>query len=70
MGYGYDYDDGDVRYFHRPHDGNKFEVLFEYNAFEDKPVSILGFGLDPDILYYLAMTVTTARCIKWISKPK
>ncbi|MFC3122567.1 alpha/beta hydrolase family protein [Agaribacter flavus] len=54
VGYAYDYDSGDTTYYHRFGKKDDFEALFEFNTFEDKPTHVLGFGLDPNILYYSA----------------
>lgn len=47
-----DYDSGKITYYERADEDTDFRVLFEYMAFEDKPISISGFGVDPNILYY------------------
>ena len=35
-------------------DSKKWEKIFEFNALEDPPITALGFGLDPNLLYYRA----------------
>ena len=52
IGRGYNYDTGEVKYWHRKTKEDNFEVIFNYTIFENKPVSIRGFGLDPNIMYY------------------
>ncbi len=53
IGRSVDYDDGYIRYLHKANEDSDWEELFTYTTFDDKPVSILGFGADPNILYYL-----------------
>ena len=47
-----DWDRGRTRIYHRPADGNGWDVLFEFNMYEEPGIEALGFGADPDILYY------------------
>jgi dipeptidyl aminopeptidase/acylaminoacyl peptidase len=47
---------GEVTYYERKDDDGDFRVLFEYMAFEDSPISVRGFALDPNILYYTKYT--------------
>ncbi len=51
IGRAYDYDDGDVKIYERKDEDSNFRTLFEYNALKDPSISILGFDLDPNILY-------------------
>lgn len=53
IGRSIDYDDGYIRYLHKAGEDSDWEELFSYTTFDDKPVNILGFGADPNILYYL-----------------
>ena len=46
------YDTGEQRVYYRR--GDKWEVLFEFNTMVDKDITVKGFGLDPNILYYTA----------------
>lgn len=43
-----------IKYYHRLAKNDEFEVLFQYDFIKDKPIHIMGFGLDPNILYYRA----------------
>jgi dipeptidyl aminopeptidase/acylaminoacyl peptidase len=45
------YNTGKITYWHRFTSNDDFEELLSYTAFEDKPISVKGFGLDPNILY-------------------
>lgn len=54
IGRSVDYDDGYIRYLHKANEDSDWEELFTYTTFDDKPVSILGFGADPNTLYYLS----------------
>ena len=54
IGRSVDYEDGYIRYLHRKDDDSDWETLFSYTTFDDKPISILGFDLDPNVIYYLA----------------
>jgi dipeptidyl aminopeptidase/acylaminoacyl peptidase len=47
----YDYDSGNVEIY-QVIDNTDYKLLFQYNAFTDKAITPLGFGLSPDILYY------------------
>lgn len=47
-----DYESGKITYYERTNKDSDFRVLFQYMSFEDKPISVRGFGLDPNILYY------------------
>jgi dipeptidyl aminopeptidase/acylaminoacyl peptidase len=53
IGRSIDYDDGYIRYLHKTDKDSEWEELFAYTTFDDKPVNILGFSADPNILYYL-----------------
>jgi len=46
------YQSGKITYYERTDKDSDFRILFQYMSFEDKPISIRGFGLDPNILYY------------------
>lgn len=50
IGTAYNYDNGDTQIFLRDKNDN-YEELYAYNSVTDKPVSIAGFALDPNILY-------------------
>lgn len=52
IGYARSYDTGEIKYWHRKSEDDNFEVLFSYTSFEDKPIVIKGFDLDPNILYF------------------
>lgn len=52
IGEGYDYDNGDVVIYERKDDDTDLRKIFEYNAFKQNQISILGFDIDPNILYY------------------
>lgn len=54
VGYTYDYKTADASYLIRTEKGASFETLFEFNAINDKPKHVLGFAIDPNILYYSA----------------
>ena len=45
------YDTGKITYYHRLTEDSDFSELLSYTSFEDKPISVRGFGLDPNILY-------------------
>lgn len=49
---GRDYDTGEYRYSYAKEKGSGFKTLFKYNALKDKPIEVLGFDLDPNILFY------------------
>ncbi|MEM0911369.1 MAG: S9 family peptidase, partial [Pseudomonadota bacterium] len=53
IGLARNYDNGRITYFYRSSEDDKFEELFEYYLFKDKPITVLGFDLDPNQLYYL-----------------
>ena len=48
------YKDGEVIIYARQAGSEKFFALFEYNVMTDPDIIILGFGKDPNILYYKA----------------
>lgn len=52
VGVSLDYDTGERRVFIK--DGEDWRVLFEYNTMTEKGFYPLGFGLDPNVLYYRA----------------
>lgn len=52
VGYARDYDISTVKYYYRTTADDTFDVLFEYDLYEDKSFSVMGFGLDPNIMYY------------------
>lgn len=47
-----DYETGDVDYYERADEDADLRKLFSYNIIKDKPISVRGFGLNPNILYY------------------
>ncbi|MFT2092189.1 alpha/beta hydrolase family protein [Paraglaciecola sp. 2405UD69-4] len=49
---GQNYDNGEFRYSYAKEKGASFKTLFKYNALTDKPIEVLGFDLDPNILFY------------------
>lgn len=49
---GRNYDNGEFRYSYATEKGAGFKTLFKYNAITDKPIDVLGFDLDPNILFY------------------
>ncbi|MBF7074462.1 S9 family peptidase [Glaciecola sp. MH2013] len=51
IGVAYDYDDGDVSIYERKDNDAKFRTLFKYNSLKDDGPTILGFDLDPNVLY-------------------
>lgn len=53
IGRAQNYKDGRVTYYYRNNKKDNFETLFEYYEFKDKPMTVLGFDLDPNQLYYL-----------------
>lgn len=52
IGKAYDYDSGDVVIFERKNDDSDLRVIFEYNSWQDNGITILGFDLDPNIMYF------------------
>jgi dipeptidyl aminopeptidase/acylaminoacyl peptidase len=46
-----DFNTGEVTYYHRFSEDEDFTELLSYVAFDDKPISILGFDLDPNLIY-------------------
>lgn len=53
-GYALDYEEGTARLLVRNDEDADWRELFTYNALTEPSVSIAGFDLDPDILYYKA----------------
>ncbi|MEP1385077.1 MAG: S9 family peptidase [Paraglaciecola sp.] len=49
---GENYDNGEFKYAYAKEKGASFKTLFKYNALTDKPINVLGFDLDPNILFY------------------
>lgn len=49
-----DYKDGVTKILVREVGKKEFTTLFEYNAFTEPEVALLGFGNDPNVLYYKA----------------
>ena len=47
-----DFETGESSIRARTGEGKKWEKIFEYNALEEPAITPLGFGLDPNILYY------------------
>lgn len=58
------YDSGLVTYYIRENEDAKFEKLFTFKRFEDQPIHIKGFGLDPNILYYTKYEGNTQALFK------
>jgi dipeptidyl aminopeptidase/acylaminoacyl peptidase len=48
------FDETVITYLHRKNKDSDFEVLFEGDFLTENDVDILGFGLDPNVLYYRA----------------
>tara|TARA_R110002073_G_scaffold4833_4_gene30802 strand:- start:968 stop:2932 length:1965 start_codon:yes stop_codon:yes gene_type:complete len=53
-GFALDYETGLARILISDKPGGKFEERFRYNSFSEPEINILGFDLDPNILYYSA----------------
>lgn len=51
IGSALNYDNGDRKIYHRSPD-DEYELIFEYNAMTDSPTFAVGFGADPNLLYY------------------
>jgi dipeptidyl aminopeptidase/acylaminoacyl peptidase len=47
-----DYRTGKITYYERTNKESDFRVLFEYMSLQDEPISVRGFGIDPNIVYY------------------
>ncbi len=54
VGVSLDYKSGESVIYFRKADDEELHTLFEYNRLTDKPIQALGFGLDPNVLYYKA----------------
>lgn len=54
VGQALDYKSGDATVYVRDTQDGNLEKLFEYNSMEQQPITPVGFGLDPDVLYYRA----------------
>ncbi|MFQ3251603.1 MAG: dipeptidyl aminopeptidase/acylaminoacyl peptidase [Glaciecola sp.] len=52
IGKAYDYKNGDTVIYERKDDDTNLRKIFEYNAMTENGIAILGFDLDPNILYY------------------
>lgn len=52
IGVGKEYESGDMTYWYAKEKGASFTRLFKYNALTDKPIEVIGFDLDPNILFY------------------
>lgn len=48
------FDETVVTYLHRKDEDSKFDVLFEGDFLSENDIDILGFALDPNVLYYRA----------------
>ena len=48
------YNRGTTQIYHRAVGGEDRQTLFEFNRYEQPPIEALGFGVDPDVLYYTA----------------
>lgn len=51
IGRAQDYDTGKVTIYERKDDDADYRELFTYMAFDEKPIRVKGFALDPNILY-------------------
>lgn len=58
------YNTGKITYYYRESEKDKFEVFSSFKAFEDQPISIKGFGLDSNILYYTRYDNNTSKLFK------
>jgi len=47
--------DNDIRYYHRSIGKKKWQPLFEFSTFDKSYKTPLGFGVDPNVLYYSAL---------------
>jgi len=52
IGRAQDYDTGEIVYYERKTKNTDFRKLFTFTSFDDKPIEVLGFALDPNILYF------------------
>lgn len=52
LGKAIDYDTGKITYLIRDNKKSKFETLFTYTTFDEQPIQVVGFDLEPNILYY------------------
>lgn len=52
IGRAHDYTTGKITYFERKNKETDFRSLFQYMSFDDKPISVLGFGIDPNVVFY------------------
>ena len=52
LGRALNYKTGETEIFVRKGDNPKWQRLFQYNGFDEPPINALGFGKNPNILYY------------------
>ena len=52
LGRALNYKTGEIEIFVRKGDNPKWQRLFQYNGFDDPPITALGFGKNSNVLYY------------------
>jgi dipeptidyl aminopeptidase/acylaminoacyl peptidase len=52
IGEAYDYDSGDVVILERKNENTDLRAIFEYNSWKENGITVLGFDLDPNIMYF------------------